>query len=690
MEAEIRNQCDLCEEEFGDMERLIIHKETHQREHIFVCSSCYKAFSQLTDLKQHSMGDCGEGKSEETSMSQTYICDTCDSVKGSHGLDSTEDSPDQDLNSINKFSRHKLNEFSTAHGINVRDELLPDIDLESAEKILSAEGLGVSDKHLPDDGLVSIATPGLNVVEEIVSENDSVSATDRLNNRENKPYVCEVCSAAFNDRNELNQHNETHCDRSNKSIVHVEDPIENSSFVHNPQNYDSDVDKRTRACRKSFVCPVCFLTFSEGNEWNDHKKAHSVKREKHSARTLATNSSTLRVSTHPDDDDAGNDENGDDGDDSDEGDDDNDTAVDDDIDADEQTLAGKSHPCYQCNSSFTEASELTMHLVAHSVDQLLQCVFCDEQFKSKNQLFKHMRSHDNEDSYTCEQCDKTSDTISAFISHIRTHLAEQQFKCNYCGTSFSRRNHVVKHMRLHSGEKPFQCTKCDKAFAYKGSLKKHMQIHGEERPYQCDECDKAFKAKSSLRQHQRVHTGDKPFQCEICLRTFSRKEHWMSHTWTHSYDKPFKCELCDKSFSQKSGLMQHEITHSGEKPHECDVCGKTFTQKGSLNCHMEVHNDRRPFECDHCHKSFRRKYYLKLHQVVHSGEKAHVCCFCNNAYRFKYDLTRHIKTAHSRKRTLPMLDERKRRRKANKYKAKNNAFVKIETDDDWCSLPNMT
>ena len=73
------------------------------------------------------------------------------------------------------------------------------------------------------------------------------------------------------------------------------------------------------------------------------------------------------VSTHPDDDDDDDDdENGDndDGDDSDEGDDDSDN---DDNDADEETLTGKSHPCYQCNSSFAEASELTMHLVAHSV-----------------------------------------------------------------------------------------------------------------------------------------------------------------------------------------------------------------------------------------------------------------------------------------------------------------------------------
>ena len=127
--------------------------------------------------------------------------------------------------------------------------------MDSSEKILPAEGLGVSDKDLPDHGLVSIATPGLNVTEEIVSENDSVSArhndsvsaTDGLNGRENKPYMCQVCSAGFSEKNELNQHNKTHCDRSDKSNVHVEDPIENSSFVHNPKNYENDVDKRTRA-----------------------------------------------------------------------------------------------------------------------------------------------------------------------------------------------------------------------------------------------------------------------------------------------------------------------------------------------------------------------------------------------------------------------------------------------------------
>ena len=498
MEAESRNQCDLCEEVFDDMERLIIHKDTHQRDHIFVCPGCYKAFSRLSDLKQHTMGKCSEGKSDEVNNPETYICETCgdtgDSVEGllaAHRLDVTDDCPDQNFNSTN--------ELIAAHSGNVAREVLPDIDMDCAEKIVVAEGLSVPDEHLPDDGLLSVAKRSLNGAEEMVSDDNTVS-DDGSNGEGGEPLVPQVCSAAFSD-------NKTDCGRSDKSNVRV---IGNSPLVYSPayadNGGDNNVDKHTRTRRKC-------LAFNEGNEWNDHKKTHSVKRKRHTSRALTTNSTMLRVSTGRDNDDvddnafaADDDDNievdddaTDDGDnDDDDNDDDNevdddtaaidendddnesddgndDVATDDDNDDEdeEQTLPEKSHPCYQCNSSFAEASELTMHLVAHSVDQILRCVFCDEQFKSRNQLFKHMRSHDTEESYTCRQCDKALDTISEFISHFRTHLAEKQFECKLCGTSFSRRNHVVAHMRLHSGEKPFQCTKCKKAFGYKDSLKKH-------------------------------------------------------------------------------------------------------------------------------------------------------------------------------------------------------------------------
>ena len=154
MEAESRNQCDLCEEVFDDMERLIIHKDTHQRDHIFVCPSCYNAFSRLSDLKQHTMGKCSEGKSDEVNNPETYICETCgdtgNSVEGlvaAHRLDVTDGCPDQNCNSTEQMS--------TAHSVNVAHEVLPDIDMDCAEKIVVAEGLSLSDEHLHCDLLTS-------------------------------------------------------------------------------------------------------------------------------------------------------------------------------------------------------------------------------------------------------------------------------------------------------------------------------------------------------------------------------------------------------------------------------------------------------------------------------------------------------------------------------------------------------
>ncbi|XP_069473168.1 zinc finger protein 586-like isoform X2 [Ambystoma mexicanum] len=221
--------------------------------------------------------------------------------------------------------------------------------------------------------------------------------------------------------------------------------------------------------------------------------------------------------------------------------------------------------CTHCDQSFTEHSQLLVHMEIHTIQKVFTCSLCGEFFKNRPSLILHKSLHMGMKRYKCTECEKSFSTSSSLYRHHKSHSGERPYQCTVCGKSFTRSSYLYQHRRTHTGEKPYECKECKKGFRDSSTLRQHWMVHTGEKPYECTDCKKSFSFPSALRVHQKIHTGEKLHECTQCQKRFITSDALMRHRRAHTGETPYGCMECGKHFTQRSSLRYHQKCHAAAR-----------------------------------------------------------------------------------------------------------------------------
>ena len=244
-----------------------------------------------------------------------------------------------------------------------------------------------------------------------------------------------------------------------------------------------------------------------------------------------------------------------------------------------------------------------------------------------------------------------------------TNCTKKLYKCYRCERTFQGTLQLARH-KIQYKYNMYKCNKSDRKWGISPYLKSHLQGEKPRRIYKLSTwlftslLGKQLETTPNLGNHypnrekhqtnnfshqQRTIRYNQQFECDQ-YQLFAQKSRLKKYLRTQSGAKEFRCDQCNKEFFMKHHLTEHLKTHSGEKPFQCDQCDKAFTLKHNLTSHLKIHSRKRPFKCDLCDKAFTKKGNLIYHLRTHNGEKPFQCDQCDKAFSRKEHLRYHLRT----------------------------------------------
>uniref|UniRef100_A0A3B4YC19 Zinc finger and BTB domain-containing protein 26-like n=1 Tax=Seriola lalandi dorsalis TaxID=1841481 RepID=A0A3B4YC19_SERLL len=132
-----------------------------------------------------------------------------------------------------------------------------------------------------------------------------------------------------------------------------------------------------------------------------------------------------------------------------------------------------SKPSYQVH----HITELTDDSDCKLVQRPYLCRRCDRVFQHLESYMGHLKEHRQ---YLCLVCGKGFSQKSNLSHHIHAHTGVKPFRCPLCHKTFSQKAPLQDHLNLHTGDRPPDCNYCAVHFAHKPGLRRHLKdTHGK-------------------------------------------------------------------------------------------------------------------------------------------------------------------------------------------------------------------
>ncbi|XP_065163171.1 zinc finger protein 91-like [Atheta coriaria] len=106
----------------------------------------------------------------------------------------------------------------------------------------------------------------------------------------------------------------------------------------------------------------------------------------------------------------------------------------------------KPYTCKYCGKGFPRGTDLKVHERYHTGEKTHLCVVCGHGFNRAYNLTVHMRTHTGEKPYKCRYCDSAFAQCNDLKSHIRRHTGER-FQCDLCSLNFIMGYELIQHKR---------------------------------------------------------------------------------------------------------------------------------------------------------------------------------------------------------------------------------------------------